>query len=152
MSSATQTALKIRSRTHEATPSDLELNAVDMEVAADAESVLIDARGNFVFTAWVVNTDVAATLGTFSLFCDLYERDGTTLIEAVELYSAQLCNGTNTVKILFGEGVTARKVGTCTIGTEVDSLKLVHLFKLRLVKDTPADGACTVDVRLAAGD
>ncbi len=152
MSSATQTALKIRSKSAEFSPAELELDDVDMEVAADAESVLIDGRGVFVFTTWAVNTDVAATLGDFSLFCDLYERDGTTLIEAVELYSAQLCNGTNTVKMLFGEGVTARKVGTCTIGVEVDSLKLIHLFKLRLVKDTQADGACTVDVRLAVGD
>lgn len=152
MSSAVRAALKNRARHWEAEPADLELNSVDLEAAADATSVLIDARDNFVYTIWADVTDTAATVGNFSLFIDLYARNGTTLIEAVELYSAQQCNGNNQVKLQWGEGLTARPVGVITIGTEVDSLKLIQLCRLRVVKDLVADGACVLDVRMQFGD
>lgn len=152
MSSAVRAALKNRARHWEAEPVDLELNAVDLESASDAESILIDARDNFVYTLWADVTDTASATGDFSLFLDLYARDGTTLIEAVELYSLQSANGSNQVKLQWGEGVTARLVGTATIGTEIDSLKLIQLCRLRVVKDVQADGLSVLDVRMQFGD
>jgi len=146
-----RTALKSRARHWEAEPSDLGLSGVDLEAAADATSVLIDARDNFVYTIWADVTDTAATLGSLSLFCDLYQRDGITLIEAVELYSLQLSSVSNQVKIQWGEGITAVLAGTATIGTAVDSLKLVQLCKIRAVK-VAADGASVLDVRMQFGD
>ncbi len=145
-------ALKNRARHWEAEPADLALNSVDLEAAADATSVLIDARDNFVYTIWADVTDTAATLGDFSIFCDLYARDGITLIEAVELYSLQLASVTNQVKLQWGEGITATLTGTATIGTTLGGLKLVQLCRLRVVKDTVADGASVLDVRMQFGD
>ena len=152
MSSTTLDALKNRARSWEATPADVELNAVDLEAAAAATSVLIDAREHFIFTTWADVVDTAATLGDFSLFCDLIARDGTTLIEAVELYSLQQANGNNQVKATFGEGVDATVIGSATIGVDIQSLKLIQFFQLRIVKDTVADGASVVSVRLQLGD
>jgi len=152
MSAATQEALKIRSRQHEAEPVDLELNALDLEAAGPFESVLVDARQSFQFTLWSDVTDVAATTGDFSIFLDLYARDGTTLIEAVELFSAQSANGTNQVKLTVGQGLDAVLVGTATIGTELAALKLNFLVKFRVVNDTLADGASTLSIRVQFGD
>lgn len=152
MSSAVRAALKNRSRHWEAEPADLELNGVDLEAAADAQSLLIDARDNFVYTVWADVTDTAATTGDFSLFLDLYARDGTTLIEAVELYRLQSANGSNQVKLQWGEGITARLVGVATIGVEIASLKLIQLCRLRVVKDVVADGASVLSVRMQFGD
>lgn len=152
MSSAVRAALKNRARHWEAEPADLGLDSVNLEAAPDVTSVLIDARDNFVYTLWADVTDTAATTGDFSLFLDLYQRDGTTLIEAVELYSGQSANGTAQVKLQWGEGVTARIVGTAVIGTEIDSLKLIQLCRLRVVKDVQADGASVLDVRMQFGD
>lgn len=152
MSAATQNALKIRARQHEAEPADLELDALDLEAAGPFESVLIDARQSFQATVWSDVTDVAASLGDFSLFVDLYARDGTTLIESVELYSAQSANGNNQVKTTFGQGVDATVVGTATAGSDIQSLKMAFLFKFRVVNDTPADGESALSIRVQFGD
>jgi hypothetical protein len=150
--SAIRDSIQIRSKMGEITPADLGLDDVDLEAAADATSNLIDGRDHFVFTIWSDVTDVAATVGDFSIFCDLYMRDGVTLLEAVELFNSQSASSTNQVKVQFGLGLTAGLSGTATIGTEIGELKLVQLFKLRVVKDTQADGASTLDVRMQVGD
>jgi len=150
--SAIRDSIQLRSRSAEIDPALLELTSVDLEAAADAESRLIDGRDNFVFTLYSVVDNTSASSGTFSIFLDLYERDGVTLLEAVELFSAQLPTSDNTVKVQFGLGLTAALIGTATIGTEIDSLKLIQLFKLRVVKDTPADDTSVLDVRLLIGD
>lgn len=148
-----RSSIQLRNRAGEIDPASLGLDTVDLEDAADAESALIDARGdNFVFTLYSVVDNTAATAGTFSIFVDLYQRDGVTLLEAVNLFNAQLPTSDNTVKVLFGLGVTAVLTGTATLGTTVTSLKTIHLFKLRVVKDTPADAASILDVRLQVGD
>lgn len=152
MSAATQDALIIRARQHEAEPVDLELDALDLEAAGPFESVLIDARSSFQATVWADVTDVAATLGDFSLFCDLYARDGTTLIESVELFSGQSANGSNQVKVNFGQGIDATLIGVASIGSAIQSLKLAFIFKLRVVNDTPADAASTLSIRVQFGD
>ena len=152
MSSATQDALKIRSRHHEAEPADLNLEALDLEAAGPFESVLVDARDVFVGTIWSDVTDVAATLGDFSVFMDLYARDGTTLIESVLLFSGQSANGTNQVKLQFGLGVASGLVGTATEGPNLSTLKLAFLLKLRVVNDTPADAESAVSIRAQFGD
>lgn len=146
-------ALNLRSRSAEAEPSDLfDPELVDLQAAADAESVLIDARGNFVFTIWAAIVANAATAGAFSLFLDLYARDGVTLVEAVELFSAADATTDATLKLQFGLGLTERLTGGGTIGAELASLKSVQLAKLRVVKDTPADTAATVSIRMQLGD
>lgn len=147
-----QTALKNRSRHWEAEAADLELSLVDLSLAPDVESVLIDARDNFVYTLWIDMIQNTATSGAHSLFADLYARDGETLIESVLLVSAMIVTSDNQVKLLFGEGVTERLVGTGTIGPELASLKLLQLCKLRVVKNTPADQAATLSVRMQFGD
>lgn len=150
--SAIRESIQLRSRSAEIDPTLLELVNVDLELAPDVESRLVDGRDNFVFTLYSIVDNTAATTGTFSLFLDLYERDGVTLLEAVELFSAQLPTSDNTVKIQFGLGLTAALTGTATIGTAIDSLKLIQLFKIRLVNDTPADAASLLDVRILIGD
>ncbi len=150
--SAIRDSIQLRSRAAEIPPDLLELDDVDLEVAADAESRLVDGRDNFVFTLYSTVDNTSAIAGTFSLFCDLYQRDGVTLQEAVELFSAQLPTSDNTVKIQFGLGLTAALTGTAVIGVAIDSLKTIQLFKIRVVKDTPADDVSVLDVRLVIGD
>lgn len=147
-----QTALKNRSRHWEAEPADLGLDLLDLSLAPDVTSVLIDARDNFVYTLWLDLIANTAGVGAISLFADLYARDGETLIEAVLLVSALSPTSDNQVKLLFGEGVTERLVGTGTIGPELASLKLLQLCRLRVVKNTPADQAATLSVRMQFGD
>lgn len=147
-----QTALKNRSRHWEAEAADLGLDLVDLSLAPDVTSVLIDARDNFVYTLWIDMIQNAASSGAHSLFADLYARDGETLIEAILLASALSPTSDNQVKLLFGEGVTERLVGTGAIGPELASLKLLQLCRLRVVKDTPADAAATLSVRMQFGD
>lgn len=150
--SEVQTALKNRSRHWEAEPADLEIDGIDLSDVPDVESRLIDARDNFVYTLWIDMVQNAATVGALSVFCDLYQRDGVTLIESVALVTALAPTTNNQVKVLFGEGVTERLVGTGTIGPELASLKLVHLCKLRVVKDTPTDTSATLSIRMQFGD
>lgn len=150
--SAVRESIQLRSRSAEIPPDLLELDSVDLEDAADAESRLVDGRDNFVFTLYSVVDNTSASSGTFSLFCDLYERDGVTLLEAVTLFDSQLPTSDNTVKIQFGLGLTAALEGTATIGTEINSLKQIGLFKIRVVKDTPADDTSILDVRIVVGD
>ncbi len=150
--SAIRESIQLRSKSAEIEPSTLGLETVDLEDAADAESELIDGRDNFVFKLYSVVDNTAATVGTFSVFCDLYERDGVTLLEAVELFSAQLPTSDNTVAIQFGLGLTAALTGTAVIGTAITTLKSIQLFKIRVVKDTPADATSVLDVRLLVGD
>ena len=147
-----QTALKNRSRHWEAEAADLGLRLLALSAAAAAESVLIDARDNFVYTLWIEIVQNTATLGAHSLFADIYARDGETLIESVLLVRAMVVTSDNQVKLQFGEGLTERLVGTGTIGPELASLKLLQLCKLRSVKDTPADQAATLSVRMQFGD
>ena len=58
----------------------------------------------------------------------------------------------NTVKIQFGLGLAAALTGTASIGAAIDSLKSIQLFKIRVVKDTPADDVSTLDITLEVGD
>lgn len=150
--SAVREALALRNRSGEAEPADMELEAVDLQGASDVESRLLDLRDNFVFTLWIDLVQNAATAGSISIFADLYARDGVTLIEPVLLVSGMAPTSDNQVKLQFGEGITERLVGTGVIGTELASLKLLNLVKFRVVKNTPADTAATLSVRMQLGD
>lgn len=150
--SAIRSALALRNRAGEAEPADLELEAVDLQDAADFESRLLDLRDNFVFTIWINLVQNAATVGSISIFADLYARDGVTLIESVLLVSGLVPTSDNQAKLQFGEGITERLVGTGVIGPELASLKILNLVKLRVVKSTPADTAATLSVRMQLGD
>lgn len=150
-------AIALRSRQAEIQPADMNMSALDLETAGPFSSDLIDLRDHFVATLYSVVTDVAATLGSFTVFLDLYDRSADNVIDAVQLFTAQSSASSNSIKLTFGQGLDATMVdivGTsgATIGTQIQSLKIAFLARLRVVNDTPADGASTLSLRLMLGD
>ena len=144
-------ALRPRSRQAEMTGSDLQLASRDLEGPGPYESELIDLRGHFVYTLYSEVDDVAATVGDFSVFVDIYDREAEVVVESIEIFAAQSAASDNTLKVVFGEGVDtaledAAGVSGATLGARVANAKLNFLVKFRLVVDNAADAASTASL------
>lgn len=143
----------------ELSPLALGIENVDMQAAAatEYESVLIDVRQFFIFTAIVNVTAVGPTTGDAQLKVQVFSADKTT--ELFEVVLATAIDTQNTASpanvTLFGAGISAAVLGSAsgTIGADADVFKLAQFMKMVLEVTTQADGTSSVaSVILMEGD
>lgn len=125
--------------------SPLELGIEDADLKATANtkyaSGVKDVRHAFAFTAIVDVTEVGGgSNGEAKLTVQVLDKDKTTVLYALDLLTAIDTTTTNRNVVTFGYGVTPIRVGTATLSTDADILKVAKFVKVILEVTTQADG------------
>lgn len=140
--------------TRRLTPFELGIEAVNLKVTTDNNSIVIDVREDFAFTAIVDIVETGSpSNGVADLIVDIMTQDGAT-----ETTSHAIVTGidlqTNGLKetIAWGHGVTAANISTGTKGTISTTpgiLNNVDYMRVNLKASTANDGTtCNGSVTL----
>ncbi len=140
----------------ENTPFELGIEDVDLTAVATTQyqSVLLDVRQHFVYTAIVDITETGApTVGAAKLFVRVISKDTTTVLYPVDLATGitTIVNGQQDV-ITFGAGVSAVVFGSGTVGADAEVFKTAERIRIVLEVTTANDGTTsTATVTLLMG-
>lgn len=114
-------------------------------------SNVIDVRSSFLYTAIIdVNETGGAAAGDFKLTVAVVSKDGSTELYSFDLVTGMTSAADNQVVVTFGAGAGATLLGTGTLSTAADVLKVASKIKLTLEITTASDAAtsCTASVQL----
>jgi hypothetical protein len=142
----------VASRTQEWLPEDLGVKNVNLKVGTTYPTGLLDLREYTDFMlAFLVDNTGGGAAGVAKLTAEIYAKDGSTLLLATDILTAINLTADRNEILTFGRSFAGRKIGNGTLGTDIDSLRVLGKVKFIVNVTTPSDATtCVGNLHLKA--